>query len=88
LARRPNSETAHSASIQPLDPALVLEAVQRRIQRSLVHLQHVFGDLLDPVGDRPAVQRLPLQRAEDQQVERSGQEIGRLASAHRVGSRH
>ena len=58
-----------------LDPALVLEAVQGRVERALVDLQHVLGDLLDAFGDRPAVQGILLQRAQDEQVERAGQQI-------------
>ena len=48
-----------------LDPALMLEAMQRGIERALVDLQHVFGDLLDALRDRPAVQRLRLERPQD-----------------------
>ena len=40
-----------------VDPALVLEAMERRVERALVDLQDVLGDLLDALRDRPAVQR-------------------------------
>ena len=59
-----------------LDPSLVLEAMQGGVERALVDLQHVLGDLLDALGDRPAVQGVLLQRAQDEQVERAGQQIG------------
>ena len=62
------------------DPALMLEPMQGRVERALVDLEHVFGDLLDALGDRPAVQGVLLQRAQDQQVERAGQQIGGVGS--------
>ena len=40
------------------DPPAVLEAVQRRVERALVHLEHVAGDLLDALRDAPAMHRL------------------------------
>ena len=40
------------------DPALLLQPVQSRIQRSLADLQHFLRNLLDPLGDRPAMLRL------------------------------
>src|ERR687891_1703351 len=69
-----------------LDPALVLETMEGRIERALVDLQDVSGNLLDPLGDGPAVQGILLQRAQDQQIERAGQQIGR--SRHGVDRRH
>jgi hypothetical protein len=42
-------------------------------------LQHFFGDLLNAFGDRPAMLRLKGEGVEDQQVERSMDEIGRFA---------
>ena len=41
-----------------LDPAAPLEAVQRRIERALLHAQGVARDQLDALRDRPAVLRL------------------------------
>src|SRR3954462_2409722 len=69
-----------------LDPALVLETMEGRIERALVDLQDVSRNLLDALGDGPAVQGILLQRAQDQQIERAGQQIWR--SRHGVGSRH
>ena len=68
------------------EPALMLEPVQGRVERALVDLQHVFGNLLDALRDRPAVQGVLLQRAQDEQVERAGQQIG--GSGHDVDCRH
>ena len=68
------------------EPALKLEPVQGRVERALVDLQHVFGNRLDALRDCPAVQGVLLQRAQDQQVERAGQQI--WGSSHDVGSRH
>ena len=58
------------------DPALVLEAMERRVERALVDLQDVLGDLLDAVRDRPAVHRVGLQRPQNEQVEGAGQKVG------------
>ena len=57
------------------DPALMLEPVQGRVERALVDLEHVLGNVLDALGDRPAMERVLLQRAKDQQVQRSGEQI-------------
>ena len=38
-----------------LDPALLLQPVQRWIKGALLNLQHFGGDLLDAFGDCPAV---------------------------------
>src|SRR4029079_4755487 len=59
--------------------------MEGRIERALVDLQDVLGDLLDALGDGPAVQGILLQRAQDQQIERAGQQVG--GSRHGVDSR-
>src|SRR5262245_63982515 len=51
------------------DPALLLELVQRRVQRSIAHPQLVAGDLAQSLTDRPAVERFERQNLEEQQVE-------------------
>ena len=66
------------------DPALVLEAMERRVERALVDLQDVLGDLLDALRDRPAVQRAGLQRPEDEQVEGARKKVGDRVSSHGV----
>src|ERR1035441_2372055 len=57
------------------DPTLVLQPVQRRIERSLVDPQHIPRNLLDAFGDGPPVLRPGLQGAENEEVERALQEI-------------
>src|SRR5439155_11625636 len=59
------------------DPALALQSLERRIERTLVDLQNVLRQLLDPLRDRPPVQLLGGDGAHDQQVERALNEIGR-----------
>ena len=44
--------------------------MQSGVEGSLVDLQHVVGDLLDAIGNRPAVLRFLLKRPQDKQVER------------------
>src|SRR5262245_23035768 len=60
--------------------------MEGRVERALVDLQDVSRNLLDAIGDGPAVQGIVLQRAQDQQIERAGQQIGR--SRHGVDRRH
>ena len=76
------------------DPALVLEAVERRIERALPDPQQVVRDLLDALRDRPAVHRLERDRPHDQEVEGPLQDVGLVAHAaslvdwHREQTRH
>ena len=63
------------------DPALMLEAMERRVKRALVDLQDILRDLLDAFGDRPAMQRLGLQRPEDEQVEGTRKQVGNGVSS-------
>jgi tetratricopeptide (TPR) repeat protein len=58
-----------------LDPALALEAIEGRIERSLLNLQHVSGYLLNAFGDGPSMLGLKRDGLEDQQVEGALQEI-------------
>ncbi len=58
------------------DPALMLEAMERRVERALVDLQDILRDLLDPLRNRPAMERLGLQRAQDEQVKGTGSRSG------------
>src|SRR6185312_15401198 len=53
------------------NPALLFQPVQRRIEGSLLHLQHLAGNLLDAFGNRPAVHRLQRDGAQDEEVERA-----------------
>src|SRR5262249_25267715 len=58
-----------------LDPAAALEAMQRRVQRALLHLERVVGNLLDAFGNRPAVLRLERDGFQDQEIERALRQI-------------
>src|SRR6185436_14977252 len=71
---------ASTLGLLPLrrDPSLVLEAVQRGIERSLSDRELLAGEGLDALGDRPAVQRLARDRLEDEQVEGALQQVGGL----------
>ena len=62
-----------------LQPALLLQPVQRRVQRALRDLQHVAADLANALRDAPAVHRLERERLEDEQIQRALNEIGRSA---------
>src|SRR5262245_52101922 len=61
------------------DPPLLLQLVQRGIERAVAHLQHIVRDLLQPLADRPAVQRFERQDLEDQQVQGPLNQVGWLA---------
>ena len=63
-----------------IDPALLLQAMERRVERPLVDPQDVARDLLDALRDAPAVHRLERQRLQDEHVERALQEILFLTS--------
>ena len=58
-----------------IDPSLLLEAMECRIERPLIDAQDVLRDLLDAQRDSPAVHRLERQGLQDEHVERSLQEI-------------
>jgi hypothetical protein len=55
--------------------AAVLEAVQCRVERPLLHLNDLSRHLLQPLRDRVAVQRSEGNDFEDQQVERALRKI-------------
>ena len=50
--------------------------MERRIERALVDLEDVARDLLDALGDAPAVHCLEGQCLEDEHVERPLQDVG------------
>src|SRR5262249_5114192 len=60
------------------NPALLLEPVQRGIQRALADRERVAREELNALGDAPSVERSPGDGFQDQQIERALQEIGRL----------
>lgn len=57
------------------DPTAVLEAVQRRVQRSVFHLQNFRRTVLNDVRNRVAVRGPWVERLEDQQVQRSLEQV-------------
>src|SRR6266404_3014779 len=65
-----------------LDPSASLQPVQCRIQRSLLHLKHAAGNLLDAFGNRPAVLRAQRNRLQNQKVQRSLRKIDAFFVAH------
>ena len=65
------------------DPPLVLEPMQRRIERPLLNGQHIVGQFLNALGDRPAVKGFTGDCFENQEVERSLQKIGWLGHVGR-----
>src|SRR5437868_4113661 len=57
------------------DPASILEAMQRGVERALVHLQDIARDLLNPLGYPPAVHGLKGERFQDEHVERALEDV-------------
>src|SRR5262245_39580965 len=58
-----------------VDPATLDQAVEGRVQRSLLHQQDVVRALFDRLRNRMAVRRSPPQRAQDEEVEGALQEL-------------
>src|SRR5215471_128633 len=58
------------------DPALGLEPVKCRVERTLVDLEDVLRKLLDPLRDPPAVHRFGGEGLEDQNVESALEKLG------------
>src|SRR5688572_15643705 len=58
-----------------LHEAIVLEPVERGVERSLIHAERVARDLLDAVRHGPSVHRLARERAEDEEIERALEEL-------------
>ena len=58
-----------------LEPAGFFHAVESRKERSRFHVEGALGDLIDPVRNAEAVERLCRQGLQDQEMERTLQEI-------------
>src|ERR1700761_6755852 len=57
-------------------PALDEHALQCRIERTFLDLQHVLSGLLDRVGDLEAMQlAIPRESFQDQEIERPGRDV-------------
>src|SRR6185503_20605195 len=52
-----------------LDPAAVLEALERGVEGSLIDLESAARDLLDAETDAPPVHRLERKRLEDEEID-------------------
>src|SRR5690348_7898191 len=61
------------------NPALLLQPVERRIQRAVGDLQSIFADLLDAFSNRPAVLGLDRNRLQDEEIESALNEAGGAA---------
>src|SRR4029079_4541986 len=70
------------------DPTLLLQLVERRVERTVAHLQHVRRQLLEPLADRPAVHRFERQHLEDEKVQRALHQIVRLAHGGSLVTRY
>src|SRR6185437_5136921 len=58
-----------------LDPALLFEAVEGGIERTLLDLEHFAGKLLNPLGDSPSVHGVGQEGFQDQKIEGALDEI-------------
>src|SRR6478609_10939855 len=59
-----------------VDPVVALEALERGVERALVHLEGALRHLLDALADPPAVHRCESERLEHQEVDRAAQRLG------------
>jgi hypothetical protein len=75
--RRVELRLAVVVALAPLrdDELLVLQPVERRIERPLGHLQRVARDLTDAQQHAVPVQRFERHRLEDQHVECAGKQV-------------
>src|SRR5690349_2371025 len=58
------------------DEPLVLEALQRRVERALVHLERTVGDLLDALADPPSMHGGERERLQNEHLDRAAEDIG------------
>src|SRR5207302_4811035 len=57
------------------DPSAALEPMQCRVERALWNLKRVARDLVDALGNPPAVHRLERERFENQEIERALRQV-------------
>ena len=67
-----------------LDQALLLQPVERRVERALLDFQYVVGELVQAHGDAVAVVRPGAEALQDEQVERALQQVD-LSDSHIIG---
>ena len=53
------------------DPSLALESIERGIERSLIHDEHIARHVADALRDRPSVERPEGERLQHEQVQRA-----------------
>ena len=63
-------------------PTLLLQPVQRRIERSVFDLKHIVTGALDVLGNLVSVSWAELQGAKDQHVQSALQQFGAFVSRH------
>jgi len=61
-----------------LDPGAAFETMQRWIERALLHLEDFARNLMDALGDGPAVHGFKSESPEDQEIERALRKIDAL----------
>src|SRR4029077_6773191 len=66
----PGAAVVFRCSPERRDPAAVLEAVQRWIERAMLHLEHILRSVRARIGNRMTMSRTEHERLQDQQVER------------------
>ena len=65
------------------DRTLILEPVQRLVERGIIDIEGAAGEFAQPVGDEVAVHRLPSERLEHQDVQGAVEEVaGRGLPGH------
>jgi len=65
-----------------LEPAAVLQAIERRVERSLPDLKRIFGDLTEALDNGVAVDRFEGGDFENEHVERAVEEVGGFMPRH------
>lgn len=58
------------------DPALMLEFVERGVERAFADLEHVAGDLLQANADSPAVEGFQRQDLQEKKIEGALDKVG------------
>ena len=64
-----------------LDPAAVLESLERRIERALIDVEASVGDLLDAKSDAPPVHGFEGEGFQDEEVDAAAEGVGLLGVA-------
>jgi hypothetical protein len=64
------------------DPAAALESMECRVEGALLDVEDIAGDLLDALGDGPAVQRLKDESLKDEKVESALRQIDATLFGH------